>query len=71
MELGERISSWRRAKKLTQRQVAERADLAVSSVSQIEGGKQTPSQKALAAIVEALGLTMAEFYGRVPKRAAA
>jgi len=48
-------------------QLADRAGLVASSISQIENGKQGVSTETLAAIVSALDLTMARFYGRLPK----
>lgn len=54
---------------MTQRALAAAADVTVSAVSLWESGdRQTsPSQKHLAAVVSAMGLTMERFYGRVPK----
>lgn len=63
--------SWRKAKNLTQRDIADACDVGVPAVSQWETGKSTPSQAHLAAAVARMGLTMARFYGRVPKSRAA
>lgn len=76
MDLGARIAAWRRVRGLTQSQLADATSLSRAAICQIEGAgkyKSNPSQESLAAIVDALGLTMERFYGRVPKgkRAAA
>lgn len=71
MELPIRIATWRRAKGLTQADLAQAADVTVSAVSLWESGKTSPSHERLAAIVERMGLTMSGFYGAVPKVAAA
>ena len=66
MELGTRIASWRRAKGLTQRQLADKVGVTDAAVSLWESGRGV-RQVNLEAIVQALGLTMAEFYGPTPK----
>lgn len=71
MNLGDRIVAWREWRGMNQRQLAEAADVSRGSMCQYEGRgeyRTAPSQRALAAIVAALGLTMAKFYGPVPKR---
>jgi transcriptional regulator with XRE-family HTH domain len=71
MGIGIRIATWRRARGLTQADLAVAAGVTVSAVSYWEAGKSTPSHAHLEAIVARLGLTMAQFYGRLPKQAAA
>lgn len=71
MDLGARIAAWRKHFGLPQRDLAVAAGVTVSAVSYWESGKTTPTQANLAAIVEAFGLTMERFYGRVPKARAA
>ena len=54
----------------TQSELAEKADLSRAAICTIEGAgkyKANPSQKALARIVEAFGISMAQFYGSVRK----
>lgn len=70
MDLAIRIASWRKARGLTQPALASAAGVSVSAVSLWEAGKSSPSQEHLQAIVDLFGLTMARFYGRVPRRAA-
>lgn len=82
LDVGARIAHWRRWRGWTPRQLAEavkrvqiargvkRPGLTPAAVYQWEGTgetKTTPSQAHLSAVVEALDLTMAQFYGRLPK----
>src|SRR2546425_2253999 len=57
--LGERIKSLRLERDLQQRQLAEKADLTPSMVSQIESGRLTPSLHTLGRIAAALGVPIA------------
>lgn len=70
MEIGARIARWRRSRGLTQRVLAQAAGVTVSAVSLWESGG-SPSQSSLEAVVAVLGLTMAQFYGPLPKLTAA
>ena len=67
MTLGERISAWRKSKDLTQQDLAEACAITVSAVSYWESDDTSPSQKNLEAIVSRFGISMAQFYGPVPK----
>jgi transcriptional regulator with XRE-family HTH domain len=70
MDLGKRIASWREVKGLSRQALAKRVGVSAAAVYQWEGsgGHQTsPSMSHLEAVVEALGLTMERFYGRIPK----
>lgn len=73
MDLGSRITAWRKQRDLTQVELAERAGVSPSAICQWESPKYkaAPSQASLEAIVAALGLTMERFYGRVPRARAA
>jgi transcriptional regulator with XRE-family HTH domain len=70
VELGERIKLWRKARGLTQQDLAETCDITVSAVSLWESGGGI-SQKHLALVVDLFGVSMERFYGRVPKARAA
>lgn len=70
MDLGERIAAWRKVKRLSRGQLAERVGVSVAAVYQWEGtgeSKTRPATDNLERIAEAFGLTLAEFFGRVPK----
>ena len=60
--VGRRIREARASAGLTQEQLAEKADLAVSYVGQIERGLRDPSLKALNSITDALGLDLFQVF---------
>lgn len=60
------IREWRKAKGLTQEQLANRLNVAVSSISQLETGKQGYSQPMLEALADALGCQPADLLMRNP-----
>src|SRR5438477_10085011 len=64
--LGERIKSLRLERDLQQRQLAEKADLTPSMVSQIESGRLTPSLHTLGRIAAALGVPIATLFDGQP-----
>lgn len=64
--LGARIRALRRERELQQRQLAEKADLAPSMVSQIESGRLTPSLHTLGRIAAALGVPIAALFDGQP-----
>jgi transcriptional regulator with XRE-family HTH domain len=60
--LGERIRALRRERGLQQRQLAEKAQLTPSLVSQIESGRLTPSLNTLGKLAAALGVPIASLF---------
>ena len=60
--LGERIKTLRRERELQQRQLAEKAELTPSMVSQIESGRLTPSLNTLGRIAGALSVPIAALF---------
>lgn len=60
--LGARIRSLRTERELQQRQLAEKAELTPSMVSQIESGRLTPSLHTLGKIAAALGVPIAALF---------
>jgi transcriptional regulator with XRE-family HTH domain len=64
--LGERIKTLRRERDLQQRQLAEKAELTPSMVSQIESGRLTPSLNTLGKIAAALGVPIATLFDGQP-----
>lgn len=74
MDLGERIAAWRKWKGWTVQQLAEAVGVSAAAAYQWEGSgksKTHPAQPTLEKIVDAFGLTMERFYGRIPKARAA
>lgn len=59
------LSATRTRKKLTQKALAEAADLTVSYVSMLENGKRSPPLSTLDTIAKALGTTAAKLIGEV------
>ncbi len=60
--LGGRIKHLRAERELQQRQLAEKADLTPSMVSQIESGRLTPSLNTLGRVAAALGVPIASLF---------
>lgn len=63
-EIGMRIKSVRKALRLTQAQVAEKAGIDTSFYGQIERGVNIPSLRTFAAIAGALKVDPADLFGR-------
>ncbi len=64
--LGERIKALRLERELQQRQLAEKAGMTPSMISQIESGRLTPSLHTLGKIAGALGVTIAALFDGHP-----
>jgi transcriptional regulator with XRE-family HTH domain len=64
--LGARIKALRTERELQQRQLAEKAGLAPSMVSQIESGRLTPSLHTLGKVAGALGVPIAALFDGQP-----
>ena len=64
--LGERIKALRSERALQQRQLAEKAGLTPSMVSQIESGRLTPSLNTLGKIAGALSVPIASLFDGQP-----
>jgi transcriptional regulator with XRE-family HTH domain len=62
MTLGQRIKQLRGERALQQRQLADKAGLTPSLVSQIESGRLTPSLHTLGKIAGALGVPMGQLF---------
>jgi len=59
---GERLRALRVAASMTQADLAERAHLDVSYVSQLERGLRDPSLSSIEAVTGALGVSLAQFF---------
>ncbi len=62
MSVGRKIQQFRLESKKTQREVADRAGLAISYLSRLENGHVNPSVGTLAKISEALGVPLSSFF---------
>jgi transcriptional regulator with XRE-family HTH domain len=58
MNYGRALKALRDVRQLKQKELADRAELDASYVSQIESGKRIPSTSAIEAIAKALGVPM-------------
>ena len=65
--LGERIKALRAERALQQRQLAEKAGLTPSMLSQIESGRLTPSLHTLGRVAGALGIPIAALFEQAPQ----
>jgi transcriptional regulator with XRE-family HTH domain len=61
-KVGSRLKSLRNDRNLSMRELALKADVAVSFISKIESGKTSPTIMTLQKILEALNVTVAEFF---------
>jgi len=60
--IGKKVKYLRRLNDLTQAQLAEKADLSLNYISQIETGVASPTVKALLAIAKALNVDLKELF---------
>ncbi len=65
IKIGKRLKELRNGKKLTLKQFAERADLSVSLVSQIERAECAASISTLSKIVTVLNISLEEFFKNI------
>lgn len=61
--LGTRLKQLRRARRLTQEQLAERAGLSYKFVGEVERGRGNPTLTTMAALSEALGVELIDLLG--------
>lgn len=67
MDIGNRIRNLRMAKNLTVTQLAKKAYISQSYLSDIETGRTAPSLDKLKIICETLEISLSEFFGSVPE----
>lgn len=70
MQLSARIATWRDERGLSQTDLARHVGVTPAAVNHWEEGKTQPTHENLALIAQALGLSMSEFWGPLPKRKA-
>ena len=64
MDIGEAISTIRKRKRITQKELAGKCDLSVAALSNIEKGKILPSHEILDALAEGMGIITADLILR-------
>jgi transcriptional regulator with XRE-family HTH domain len=62
LRLGQRVKYFRRLSRLTQAQLAEKADLSVNYVSEIETGVASPTLKTLLKLAQELDVEMEDLF---------
>lgn len=67
---GKRFAAWRAKAGFSQDDLGSRIGLSGPAIAQWETEVTDPAQKNLRAAVRAMGITMAEFWGPLPGRAA-
>ena len=65
LDIGGRLRSVREARKLSQRDLAARAGLTNGAISLIEQNKSSPSVASLKSLLDAIPMTMSEFFAEV------
>jgi transcriptional regulator with XRE-family HTH domain len=70
MHIGEEIRRRREEQGLTGVQLAEKAGMAPSAVSQIETGKRTPNSASVVKLAAALGCEVGDLYPKAPSQLA-
>jgi transcriptional regulator with XRE-family HTH domain len=63
-DVGNRLKRLRKARGLSMRELAAKADVAASFVSRIEAGKASPTIMTLQKLLEALGVEVVDFFQR-------
>ena len=61
--LGARVKQLRQGRRMTQEQLAERAGLSYKFVGEVERGRANPTLTTLAALADALGVTLIDVLG--------
>lgn len=67
MDIGMRIRNLRLAKDLNVTELANKAFISQSYLSDIEKGRTAPSLDKLNIICDTLGISLSEFFGKVPE----
>jgi transcriptional regulator with XRE-family HTH domain len=61
-KLGKRVREIRKAKKMSQEELAYQAEIDYSYLNEIEAGKRNPSVKRIAAIAKALRVSIKDLF---------
>lgn len=69
MSLGTRIKALRKASKMTQQALAEKADVSRIYIQALEGNRRTPSMKLLGVIAECLDVQPSDLVSSAPNQA--
>lgn len=70
MDIGGRLREVRESRGLSQRELASRAGLTSGAISLIEQNKSSPSVASLKSLLDAIPMTLSEFFARVEENGA-
>ena len=70
MDVGSRLKAARKSKGLSQRDLAERAGMTSGAISLIEQNKSSPSVASLKRLLDAVSMTMSEFFSDIEEETA-
>ena len=62
-EFGERLRTFRKQKRMTQKQIGERIDISNATISSWEDGTKTPNVLSIIALCEAFDLSLDDLVG--------
>ncbi|PWJ21136.1 cupin domain-containing protein [Jannaschia seohaensis] len=65
MDIGGRLRAVREARKLSQRELAQRAGLTGGAISQIEQNRSSPSVASLKSLLDAIDIPLSEFFAEI------
>lgn len=68
MNIGQRLRAVRVAKRMSQRELARKSGVTNGMISQIEGNSTSPSVSSLKRILDAIPMSMSEFFADKPGR---
>lgn len=71
MDIGQRLKQIRTERGLSQRELAARAGLTNGTISLIETDKTSPSVASLKSLLDAIPISMAEFFGSIEEQGSA
>ncbi|MBF9059453.1 cupin domain-containing protein [Rhodobacterales bacterium HKCCSP123] len=65
MDIGGRLRAVREARKLSQRELAQRAGMTGGAISQIEQNRSSPSVASLKSLLDAIDMPLSEFFSEI------
>lgn len=68
IEVGPRLKELREQQGMSMRSLAQRSGLSANALSMIERGRASPSVSTLSKLADALGISVADFFGQVSLR---
>jgi transcriptional regulator with XRE-family HTH domain len=69
LDIGRRLKEVRETRRLSQRELAQRAGLTGGAISQIEQNKSSPSVASLKRLLDAIDMSLSEFFSQIEEDA--